>query len=581
MSQKRTYHFLVSLLQPFRWIIAGTVLLAAALVLANVGLLSVSAVLISLAALQPHLLDLMVYIVGVRFFGISRALLRYSERYISHKITFEILTSLRTRVYQHIEPAAPAGLQYYSDSQLFDRLLNDIDVLKYFYLRAVLAPAAALVVLTVCSIVLAQFSMAAMILLVSLFVLFGIVVPLAMSRFTAKPAVSLAAEREQWQLLLEDYLSGLSELKNSGQETAYCNRMLERLQRMAALERCLGIFGNVTSSLLQYGSNLSLALSLLVVIPSVAQGSLNGVYSAMVLLMIWSSFEAIQPFPQALIQLQQSLEAANHLLDLPQITPATEKQQQHPDDLDIDIQHIQFAYENGTQVYADFSLFCPQGAHIALVGTSGSGKSTLGWLMVRFWEPQQGQINLGNIPLKQYPEQQLRDLIGIVEQDTFLFSATIKENLLLACSHASPLQLQQALAFACLDDVIAALPEGLQTYLGDDGYRLSGGQRQRLALARAWLRDCPVVVLDEVFQGLDSITAGRLRDNLEQWGQGRTMLYISHSMQHLQKIDRIYVLEKGQIVEQGTADELLHKKNSRFYRMWELERQQIAVENNL
>lgn len=148
--------------------------------------------------------------------------------------------------------------------------------------------------------------------------------------------------------------------------------------------------------------------------------------------------------------------------------------------------------------------------------------------MVRFWEPQQGQINLGNIPLKQYPEQQLRDLIGIVEQDTFLFSATIKENLLLACSHASPLQLQQALAFACLDDVIAALPEGLQTYLGDDGYRLSGGQRQRLALARAWLRDCPVVVLDEVFQGLDSITAGRLRDNLEQWGQGRTMLYISH-----------------------------------------------------
>ena len=89
------------------------------------------------------------------------------------------------------------------------------------------------------------------------------------------------------------------------------------------------------------------------------------------------------------------------------------------------------------------------------------------------------------------------------------------------------------------------------------------------------------LVLDEVFQGLDSITAGRLRDNLEQWGQGRTMLYISHSMQHLQKIDRIYVLEKGQIVEQGTADELLHKKNSRFYRMWELERQQIAVENNL
>lgn len=567
---------LVSLLRPFRWWIGITVLLAASTVLANVGLLSVSAVLISMAALQPPLLDLMVYIVGVRFFGISRALLRYSERYVSHKITFQILTRLRVLVYQRIEPSAPAGLQHYSDGQLFDRLLNDIEVLKYFYLRAVLTPAAALVVLAVCSIVLSQFSMAAMVLLVILFVFFGLAVPLGMGKLTAGKTAVLAEEREQWQTMLEDYLGGLSELKNAGRQEQYYHRLLEQLNKMAGLERALGVLGNLTANLLAYGSNIALVLALLVVIPAVQQGSLPGVYSAMVLLLIWSSFEAIFPFPQALLQLQQSMEAAAHLDALPVPEKVQQPPVQQPVNLDIAVSHITFAYEDQHQVYQDFSLYCRQGAHIALVGTSGSGKSTLAALLVRFWEPQQGTISLGNIPLAQYPEQQLRQLIGVIEQDTFLFSATLRENLLLVNPQATEEQLQQALAFAVLEDVAATLPDGLDTYIGDNGYRLSGGQRQRVALARAWLRDCPVVILDEIFQGLDTITAGQIRRNLEQWGQGRTMIYITHTVQQLQTMEQIYVLQQGVIVEQGTADTLLQQQNSIFHQMWLLERQQLT-----
>lgn len=567
---------LVSLLRPFRWWIGITVLLAASTVLANVGLLSVSAVLISMAALQPPLLDLMVYIVGVRFFGISRALLRYSERYVSHKITFQILTRLRVLVYQRIEPGAPAGLQHYSDGQLFDRLLNDIEVLKYFYLRAVLTPAAALVVLAVCSIVLSQFSMAAMVLLVILFAFFGLAVPLGMGKLTAGKTAVLAEEREHWQTMLEDYLGGLSELKNAGRQEQYYHRLLEQLNKMAGLERALGVLGNLTANLLSYGSNIALVLALLVVIPAVQQGSLPGVYSAMVLLLIWSSFEAILPFPQALLQLQQSMEAAAHLDALPVSEKVQQPPVQQPVNLDIAVSHIAFAYEDQHQVYQDFSLYCRQGAHIALVGTSGSGKSTLAALLVRFWEPQQGTISLGNIPLSQYPEQQLRQLIGVIEQDTFLFSATLRENLLLVNPQATEEQLQQALAFAVLEDVAATLPDGLDTYIGDNGYRLSGGQRQRVALARAWLRDCPVVILDEIFQGLDTITAAQIRHNLEQWGRGRTMIYITHTVQQLQTMEQIYVLQQGVIVEQGTADTLLQQQNSIFHQMWLLERQQLT-----
>ena len=191
-------------------------------------------------------------------------------------------------------------------------------------------------------------------------------------------------------------------------------------------------------------------------------------------------------------------------------------------------------------------------------------------------KPQQGTIFLGNIPLSQYPEQQLRQLIGVIEQDTFLFSATLRENLLLVNPQATEEQLQQALAFAVLEDVAATLPDGLDTYIGDNGYRLSGGQRQRVALARAWLRDCPVVILDEIFQGLDTITAAQIRHNLEQWGRGRTMIYITHTVQQLQTMEQIYVLQQGVIVEQGTADTLLQQQNSIFYQMWLLERQQLT-----
>lgn len=574
MTKETIYKPLLTILRPFRWMIAGTVLLAASTVLANVGLLAVSAVLISLAALQPPLLDLMVFIVGVRFFGISRALLRYSERYISHKITFQILTKLRVKVYERIEPTAPAGLQQYSDGQLFDRLLNDIEVLKFFYLRAVLTPAAAFVVLVVCSIVLAQFHWEVMLLFVTLFVFFGVGIPCFMRKFTAGKTALLAEEREQWQILLEDYLGGLSELKHTGKQQQYLQQLLEQLQKMAVLEKWLGVCGNLTTTFISYGSNLSLVLALLVVIPAVAQGNLPGIYCAMLLLIIWSSFEAILPLPQALIQLQQSMEAASHLAALPE-KKETNLAWQQVDALDLTVEHLCFSYETGHQVYRDFSLFCPEGSHIALVGTSGSGKSTFASLLVRFWKPQRGYITLGGIPLEQYPEKQLRELIGVVEQDTFLFSATVRENLLLANPQASEQLLQDALAFASLEDVVAALPSGLDTDIGDNGFRLSGGQRQRIALARAWLRDCPFVVLDEIFQGLDAITVEHLRQHLAQWGKNRTIIYITHSLQHLQDLDCIYVLQKGELIEQGTVDDLLQQTHSTFYQMWQIERQQI------
>ena len=574
-DRKRIVKDLLALLRPVRWIVAGAVLLSAATVLANVGLLSVSAVLISLAALQPALLDLMVFIVGVRFFGISRAVLRYTERYVSHKITFDLLTALRVRIYQKMEPAAPRGLQKFSHGQLFDRLLNDIEVLKFFYLRAVLAPLSALVVLLVSGFFLSRFHVPAALLLLLMFLLFGLGIPVLMKTFSREKAAERIAQREQWQILLEDYLGGLGELQHTGKQKEYLERMEAQLREQEETERWLHRMENLTTGLIGYGSNLSLILALLVIVPAVGSGDLNGVYTAMILLMIWSSFEALNPLPQALIQLQESIEAAGHFDLIPEIKEK-ERMVQKPESLEIAFSGISFSYEKGRPVYTDFSLSVPSGAKIALAGTSGSGKSTLASLLVGFFEPEQGEISIGGIPLDAYPPAQIRDLVGIVEQETFLFSATLAENLRLAKKDATEEELKEAIRFAGLKDVVEALPDGLETNIGDNGYRLSGGERQRVALARIRLRDCPILILDELFQGMDGITASFVRNELNQWGKEKTMIYITHSLQNLGNLDRIYLMDHGKILEEGRAEELLARKESRFYRMWQIEREQIA-----
>lgn len=573
-ERKKIAGKLLSMLRPVRFMMAGAVLLSAATVLANVGLLSVSAVLLSLAALQPAILDLMVFIVGVRFFGISRAVLRYTERYVSHKITFDLLTALRVRVYERMEPAAPKGLQKLGHSQLFDRLLNDIEVLKFFYLRAVLAPLSALVVLLVAGFFLSRFHMGAALLLLALFIGFGLGIPVLMKSFSQEKTAELARERENWQILLEDYLGGLSELKHTGKYEEYLKKMNAALTRREKLERWLNRMETVTTGLIGYGSNLSLIFALFVIVPSVSSGDLNGVYTSMILLLIWSSFEALTPLPQALVQLQKSIEAAGHFEGIPEITEK-EKNIQTPENLDIYYDGISFAYEKDHPVYQDFSLHISQGAKIALAGTAGCGKSTLASLLVGFFEPDKGSISIGGIPLDAYPKEQLRDLVGIIEQETFLFSATLAENLRLAKKDATDTELLEAVRFAGLKDVVETLPDGLDTDIGDNGYRLSGGERQRVALARMKLRNCPIVILDELFQGMDGITAGHVRGELEQWGKDKTMIYITHSLQNLSGLDRVYLMDHGEILEEGNAKDLLLKKDGRFYRMWQIERERI------
>lgn len=576
MSKQSILRRLWIFLKPYWPAMLGAGLLSAATVFANVGLIGTSAVLISWAALRPPILDLMVLIVAVRFFGIARAALRYTERYINHDITLRILSRLRVLVYQAIEPLMPEGVVSYSQGQLFGRLTEDIETLQFFYLRAIAAPLTAGLVLVGSSLWLWSFSPPAAVILAVSLLTGGVLVPALIKHRSAQTAQQTAALRETLQTELVDFIKGLSDLQGASAVEKYRQHLTGTWWQFRRGRNQLSAWQNLTTNAITYLSHVALWLALVVTIPLVSGGHLAGVYLAMVVLVVWTSFEAIIPLPQTLIQLEQSKAAAGHVFELMDqaqklARKAPEVRANWPDEYTLQLEAVDFHYTTGQPLFEQVSLSIAAGAHLAVVGASGSGKSTLADLLLGFWQPSGGRITVGGVPLMDLGEETLRAHIGVVEQSPYLFNATLRENLLLARPEASEGELWRALEQARLAEFVQGLAKGLDTPLGEGGMKLSGGQRQRVALARLFLQDYEIIILDEATQGLDTLTAGELLQEIRRWSLNKTVIMITHSLAELDDSQQIVVLEKGRIVESGDKAQLL-AKNGLFARMWAMEK---------
>lgn len=227
----------------------------------------------------------------------------------------------------------------------------------------------------------------------------------------------------------------------------------------------------------------------------------------------------------------------------------------------ITIENINFRYEK-ENVLKDFSLNVPKGQTIALVGQSGSGKSTIANLLTRFYDVQEGSIKIDGIDIRDYKIQSLRSMLGLVTQDSILFNDSIKNNVSLGKPDATDDEIIDALKIANAYEFIKDLPEGIETNIGDSGNKLSGGQKQRLSIARAVLKNPPIMILDEATSALDTESERLVQEALENMMQNRTSVVIAHRLSTVQKADKIVVMQKGQIVEQGTHDELIERNGT-------------------
>jgi ATP-binding cassette subfamily C protein CydC len=598
-----TFRRLLRIAAPFaRWM-ALAMLLGFATIGSSIGLMTTAAYIIAKAALRPSIADLQVAIVGVRFFGIARGGFRYLERYVSHQVTFRLLARLRVWFYAALEPLAPARLLHYRSGDLLARVVADVETLENFFLRVLAPPAVAVLVALLAAILVGSFHPALAVTLLAFLLLAGVALPLLTQAWSRPLGRRLVRVRADLGSVVVDGIQGVADLLACGQEERHGERVSHLSRELGHLQGRMARIGGLNSALSGLLMNLATLAVLVVAIPLVRSAAFDGVYLALLAVAVMSSFEAVLPLPQAFQYLENSLESARRLFEIvdaePDVAEVAGKggirksgnrdrlwmpEPRFPDfpipgfrTYDLHVQNLRFAYDpGGPWVLDNISFVVPAGGQVAIVGPSGAGKTTLARLLLRFWDYSSGRILVGGRELREYDQEDVRSRIAVVSQDTYLFNATVRENLLLARPDASDGEMIEAARQAQIHDLVAALPQGYDTWIGEQGARLSAGQRQRLAIARAILKDAPIWLLDEPTANLDALTERNVMAAIQELMVGHTSLIITHRLVGLESADEILVLRAGRIVERGCHHDLM-QMSGLYRRMWELQ-SQILVE---
>ena len=552
------WRLLFSVLSPAKWSLVLALIFTFLTVFMNVGLLTVSAWLLASAALQPGLTYLSLAIVGVRFFGVSRAVCRYFERYTSHRMAFQGLYGLRVWFYAHLEPLAPAILKRFGAGDMLGRIMGDIEVLQFFYLRTIIPPVAAiaLTVLVAYGVSTIDSTLVTPIVLSSL--VLGLVLPLVVYAHNKQSLTEIGPQQGEYKSLLSDTMDSLEDVISYGNE----DLVYHRIQHMMHIV-------DTNKGVIERGMNLGNTLFLggvqitVVIVAILAANALTGAWASVMVAVAaigtqaW--FEALQPMIAAVHHGAESKVATSRLMALanepmPVVDPKAPKP--FNANRDITFTDVSFGYNQDRCIYEHLRLGIKQGQSVAIVGASGSGKTTLFNMLERLYD-YGGSIHVGDVELKDISIDTWRNALGTITQDTYIFHASFEDNIRLARPDASATDLERAIDRASLRSVVDRLPVGLNTIVGSGGHGLSGGERQRVALARLFLRNPQIVLLDEPLEGLDQVTRKALHRDLMEYVKDKTCLYITHQLEGLEQMDRILFMDKGQIIEDGTYEELI------------------------
>ena len=565
--------------------VMGWMALAAALgvltVVSGVALMAASAWVISAAALQPSIAELQVAIVALRLFGITRGLLRYAERLASHHATFHLLARLRLWFFASLEPLAPARLQQFQSGDLLTRILSDIETLQDFYLRAISPPVVGFVVALLTAWVLAGISPALAVLNLCLVCLGGIGLAWGAQRLTRSSGSRLIQARSQMQAALVEALQGMGDWLAYGLEAGWIARLgglgnqVERSQSRRS--EVLALVSSASSAL----GMLACLATIAVLTPQIHQGALPGVWLAAFALGVLASYEPVGALPAAAEQASSSRQAAERLIQVVETTPEVDEAAGSPLEApfrSLRLEQLTFHYPRDPRpVLSEVTIDLARGQRLAVIGSSGSGKSTLIHLLLRFWEASHGRILVNDTDVRQLQPAAVRGLFACLLQPPYLFSDTLSRNVSLGNRDLAPDAIAHALELVALTERVNAMPNGLDTWVGDFGTALSSGERQRLALARALARPAAILLLDEPTAGLDPITAGRVLDNVWRSLGDRCLIVATHDPTGLERMDEILILERGTIAARGTHAELAGGDNL-YRRMLAARRQEVILE---
>jgi thiol reductant ABC exporter CydC subunit len=527
--------------------VALSVGLGAATVLCGVGLMATAGYLISRAAERPAVLSLTVTIVLVRFFGLARPILRYLERLVSHDLAFRVLARVRVRVYERIEPIAPAGLEGYRRGDLLSRLVADVDALQNLHLRGVGPPLVAFAAGAVSVAVTAAFLPAAALVLAVGLLVGGTAVPAVSGALGRRAGRLEAAARGELSAELVESLRGAPELAVYGREDDRLGRLGEADRTLVRVARRAALADGAGDGLRVLVTGATVVGVLATAVSAHAHGGLDRVWIAMLGLLALASFEAVAPLSQAARELTETVAAGRRVLDLsarePAVADPPEPAPPPVAPFPVALEEVRVRYAPGEPPVLDgVSIRLEPGRRIALVGPSGAGKTTVVNLLVRFLDPEAGRVTLAGRDLREYRQEDVRRAIAVAGQDSHLFSTSIRENVRLGRDGATDAEVEDALRRARSWDWVSGLPDGADTLVGEEGRELSGGQRQRLVVARALLAGAPVLVLDEPTAHLDPPTAERLVEDVLDAAGDSAVLLVTHRPEGLELMDEVVTL---------------------------------------
>lgn len=555
-GKNRELRWLYEISRPYlSWMMAG-VLLATTVILANVALLAVSGWFITamaISGLTAAVINYFTPAAAIRGLAILRTVGRYLERLITHEATFRLLAGLRQWFFERLEPLAPARLQYYQGGDLLSRIRADIDSLENAYLRLFTPTLAALLATVLMMLFLLWWSPAIALANLTGLVIVGLILPWLALYLGMNSGKQIVEARAALRQRTSETVRGLAEITLYGDPQQRMHIIHEENRALVTPQRQQNRIDSSSTALTGLFSQLTWLTMIIIAIGLVQSGLLDGPELVMLAFFGMASFEAVAALPIAFRALGETQSAARRILDLVDAKPAVMDPltpAEAPQHFDLHFDGVCLSYPGNPQpALRDITFHLAQGKKLAIRGASGSGKTSLTQLLLKFWAPDSGQIMIGNTNMNDLSGDTVRALCAVVSQQVHLFNTTLAANLYLAKPDATEEELLSACRAAAILDDILALPDGFETEVGEAAARLSGGQIRRIGIARALLKDAPIVILDEPTEGLDAATEQEVTQALERLLSGRTALIITHRPHLLTLADQIIVMDAGRIID--------------------------------